>query len=33
MCPDQDAGQSCVRYFEAGTEPPGLENVGVCLIE
>ncbi|MBL8946957.1 MAG: hypothetical protein JNK45_27545 [Myxococcales bacterium] len=33
MCPDQDAGQSCVPYFAAGTEPPGLENVGVCLVE
>jgi hypothetical protein len=33
VCPDEGAGQACVPYFEPGSEPPGLENVGVCLIE
>ena len=27
-CPG--AGQACVPWFEAGTAPPGFENVGLC---
>ncbi|MCA9716494.1 MAG: ribulose phosphate epimerase [Myxococcales bacterium] len=32
VCPDQDQGVECVKWHEPGTEPPGLENIGVCII-
>lgn len=30
-CPG--AGQVCVPWYEAGTEPPGFENVGLCALD
>lgn len=30
-CPDADAGQECVPYYDSSS-PPGLETVGICAI-
>ncbi|MBK8264466.1 MAG: ribulose phosphate epimerase [Nannocystis sp.] len=32
QCSMQDKGVTCTNYYEPGTEPPGLENVGACLL-
>jgi hypothetical protein len=31
-CPGALGGQECVGWYEDGQAPPGLENVGACLI-
>jgi hypothetical protein len=30
MCEGQDDGAECIPFFDPGTEPPGLTNLGVC---
>jgi hypothetical protein len=32
VCPGAAEGQECLPWFEPGTAPPGLENVGVCAL-
>ncbi len=32
VCPDEGEGVQCVKWHNPGEEPPGLENVGVCIL-
>jgi hypothetical protein len=32
QCPASDPQVECVKWHEPGTEPPGLEHVGVCIL-
>lgn len=31
-CPDPELGVTCVQWYDPGEAPPGLEDVGVCVI-
>ena len=32
VCPDVAQGQTCVAWYEPGTAPPGLQDVGRCTV-
>ncbi len=31
-CPGAAGGEECTAWYEPGTEPPGQENIGICVI-